>query len=461
MKITFIKSIALILIILIIFSAIGCGGEDGTPTPTPTTEPTATIEPVPTTQILTAVEVYEQVSSAIAFINTPAGTGSGLLLDDGYIATCAHVVWPYSDVSVVFSDGSEYSEVPVLGLDLLCDLAVIGPIDTTIEPLPLVDGEDIAIGSEVFLIGYPIESEELPQPTISQGILSRLREWNAIQMTYLQTSADIDSGQSGGVLVSQAGEIIGISGYSLGEAFAIAASSKDISARLEGMIAGDDVDGLGNRTFSLEGGEFYYMVELGNHWDTKMFVINEPVGTEIEIAATSDNNAVLWIADIFGAILAEVVNDTIFATTEFEYDKPCFFILGQSSESSGTFEITTNCELIEYDDPEDGKSILVGETILGNLDYPGDYDWFELHLEIGETVQIIVDSLMIDAYVEIDYPGASEEDGKYDDNSGGGLSSTNAKLIYEAPHSGDYLLVVSDTYDSWNGGYIVTTTLVE
>ena len=50
------------------------------------------------------------------------------------------------------------------------------------------------------LITYPGESEPFPQPAISQGILSRLREWEPIGMTYLQTDADISAGQSGGVL---------------------------------------------------------------------------------------------------------------------------------------------------------------------------------------------------------------------------------------------------------------------
>ena len=42
----------------------------------------------------------------------------------------AQVVWPFESVRVVFPDGSEFLEVPVKGLDVVADLAVIGPIDT-------------------------------------------------------------------------------------------------------------------------------------------------------------------------------------------------------------------------------------------------------------------------------------------------------------------------------------------
>jgi len=82
----------------------------------------------------------------------------------------------------------------VLNWDLLGDLAVIGPIETDISPTTLVDGEDLVIGSEVFLIGYPGEVEELPQPAISRGLISRKREWEAIGMTYFQTDAAIAGG---------------------------------------------------------------------------------------------------------------------------------------------------------------------------------------------------------------------------------------------------------------------------
>ncbi len=436
-------SIAMIMASLLL---VACSEGESTPesSPTPALRPTA---------------VFAKVSPAVAFIETPAGTGSGVLFKDGYIATNAHVVWPYMEARVVFPDGSEYIDAPVLGMDLLGDLAVIGPIDTGIDHLPFVDGEDIEIGSEVFLIGYPMESEEFPQPAISQGILSRIREWVPNEMTYLQTSADIDFGQSGGVLVSQSGDVIGISGYGLGEAFALAASANDFPARLEGIIDGDDVDGLGDRTLRMEGGLLEYEVELDTIWDQKMFIVNEPKGTEIEIEVTSDNDAVLWLTDLAGELLLEV--DSGFSGTESafartEYEEPHFFTLGQYSEFPGTFNITSSHNLIPFEDPDDGTSISVGDTIAGSLDYPGDYDWFELHLDAGETVRIAVDSLLIDPYLDVDFLEAFQDEVVSDDDSGGGIFGINAALTYEAPQTGDYFLVVSGAYDAYSGGYYIS-----
>ena len=71
-----------------------------------------------------------------------------------------------------------FEKVAVNNLDLVADLAVLGPVDVPIEPATMIDGEDIPIGSRVYLIGYPGEYELFPQPTITGGVLSRLRQWS-------------------------------------------------------------------------------------------------------------------------------------------------------------------------------------------------------------------------------------------------------------------------------------------
>ncbi len=457
------KYVILIIVILLAGSTlVACGGKSAETKNGDTPTPSSTKKVEPVREKLSPVEVFAAVSPAVAFIETPSGTGSGLLFDDEYIVTCAHVVWPFPEVRVVFPDGTEKTDAPVLGWDLIGDLAVIGPIHTQTDPLPLMDGEGLAIGSDVYLIGYPLESESYPQPAISQGILSRLRQWEPIEMTYLQTSADIDFGQSGGVLVSEFGEVIGISGFAFGEVFALPASAKDIAGRVEGIIDGNDVDGLGDRTLPIEGGKSEHQVRLDNFWDEQMFVINEPSGTKIEIEVTSSNDAVLWITDMYGQALAEVnsgssgMEAVSYETTE--WDIPCFFTIGQYSEFTGGFEITASCDLTPFNDPDDGNKISPGETTSGNIDYPGDFDFFILHLDAGETVEIGVDSVQIDPYLVIDFPGALEDEIAADDDSGGGTFGTNSRLVYEAPHTDDFLISVIDAYGSYYGGYYLTVT---
>ena len=188
--------------------------------------------------------------------------------------TNAHVLWPFDKARVVFSDGSEFKDAPLLNWDLLGDLAVIGPLDTSISPVALTSGEDLAIGSDVYLIGYPGEADKFPQPTISKGLLSRKREWETIGMTYFQTDAPIAGGQSGGLLVSEDGEAIGISGLKFRETgFGLVASAADILPRVERLIAGEDVAGLGDRRIRLEGGRLEHDLVLANNWDERAYMI--------------------------------------------------------------------------------------------------------------------------------------------------------------------------------------------
>ena len=43
-----------------------------------------------------------------------------------------------------------------------------------------------------------------------------------------------------------------------------------------------------------------------------------------------------------------------------------------------------------------------------------------------------------------------------DDDSGGGLFGTNSELEFTTPQSGRYYISVSDVYDEWSGGYILS-----
>ena len=270
------------------------------PTPVPTPTPAPTAIPI----LPTSAEIFANLSPSIVFIETTTTTGIGLLIDGGYIVTNAHVVWPYQNARIVFPDGSEFLDVPLLNSDLMGDIAVLGPIETSTEPVTLQDGEDLIIGSELILIGYPAETEEFPQPTITRGILSRFRQWDAIDMTYFQTDASIAGGQSGGVIVSEAGEVIGISGFSLSEAgFGLVASAADILPRLESLIAGEDVGELGARAVPLEGGRLEHRITLRNRWDTRVYVINESPGTPIEITVEGRNDVGVFVWDMAGNVL--------------------------------------------------------------------------------------------------------------------------------------------------------------
>ena len=239
----------------------------GTTTSAPTTTtfaPTSTTAGPSTTTSPSALsaEVYTLVSPSIAFIETPAASGSGILIEGGYVVTNHHVVWPLEEVRVVFPEGPEFVDVPVVDWDILRDLAVLGPVEMSARPLKLEDGEGMTPGEDLWLLGYPGELELNPKPTITRGILSRFREWAGGGMTLLQTDAEIGGGQSGGALVDSLGRVVGISKFALAD-FGLAMSATDVAPIVEGM--GDSHGHNSDRLYLGGPGEVEF--ELTHFWD--------------------------------------------------------------------------------------------------------------------------------------------------------------------------------------------------
>ena len=386
------------------------------------------------------------------------GTGSGILIEGGYVVTNAHVVWPYEAARVVFPDGSEFTAVPLRGWDLLADIAVLGPVDAAADAVALVDGEDLPIGSEVFLLGYPGEVEAFPKPTLSRGLLSRYREWEVIGITYLQTDAVAAGGQSGGALLSSMGEVIGMSGFNFTEGdFGLVASATDIRPRIEELTTGRDPSGLGERRVPLSGGKPRHEVELANLWDEGVYVINEPIGSEVLIELRGANDGALEVFDSSGVSILEV--DDGYSGTEngsISVDRtgPLFLRVLQLDEAGGAFVLTSSHSVAPLDDPDDGQWVEVGQAVVGSVDAPGDIDYFMVALSAGERIEVTVSSILIDTTLIIDYPGA--EDIEVDDDGGGGLFGTDSALVYHAPHAGTYFMVVGDLDLNGPGGYVLT-----
>lgn len=426
-----------------------------TPTLTPTPEPTATPGP------LSAEEIFNEIGPSVVFIETKSATGSGLLFDQGYIVTNAHVIWPYEEVRVVFPDGTEHEKVPVVNWDLLGDLAILGPIESEADPLVFADGEDLSIGSEVYLIGYPGEVEEFPKPTITRGLISRVREWEPAEITFFQTDATIVGGQSGGVMVTEYGDVIGISGLSFGDAeFGLVASAADLEDRIDRLIDGEDISGLGNRGIPTVGGQNSHdFVGLEHEWDSEVFVLYVQEGTDIDIEVESDSvDLGLVVLDVAGYLTLHadeglVGKESGSFTTDI--DAPYFVNLYSFSPYPEMASISANRHLIPFVDLDDNRGLVGFQTKLGSLDFPGDIDHFNLVLDEGEKINIHVDSIMFDPLLVIARPGDRDEQIVADDDTGGGIFGLNSELTYIAPDSGSYLLIVQDALGFNVGGYTI------
>lgn len=138
------------------------------------------------------------------------GSGSGVILtEDGYIATCAHVVSGAKSVKVTLNDDTSY-DAAIVGTDKKNDIAIIKIDAAGLTPAVVGDSDTLTVGSEVIAIGNPLG--EL-RGTATAGIISatnRTIEVEGQAMTLIQTDAAISPGNSGGGLFDATGKLIGI-----------------------------------------------------------------------------------------------------------------------------------------------------------------------------------------------------------------------------------------------------------
>jgi|WetSurMetagenome_2_1015567.scaffolds.fasta_scaffold24769_2 S1-C subfamily serine protease len=431
------------------------GDEDagGTPTPEPTPKPIVLKVATAVAGHLSPAEVFEKVAPSVAFIKVNDVSGSGFLVDGGYLITNAHVVWPYDKARVVFPDGSEHEDVPVRNWDLLADLAVLGPLDTKQPSLTLADGENLPIGTEVYLIGYPGEVEDLPEPTLTRGVISRRREWEAAKLTYLQSDATIMGGQSGGVLVSNAGEVIGISGLGWpgaweGLRFAMVASAVDLAPRISALTAGEDPSGLGKRRWQTDSGAPEQDFVLDNQRAARMFTLQAEPEAELKFELSGSGAFSTTAIDLWGQPLGGIDESTELTSTfsitvpKEQKEQPILLVVQSLSDSPIDVHVVSSADLFPQDDPDDGRVIGRSAAIFANMDYPGDIDYFELTLTAGDTVEVIADSMLVDPTLSVDYRGAPEEAIVQADETVG-IYDEGDKLTFTAPRTGRYYVTVT------------------
>jgi S1-C subfamily serine protease len=133
--------------------------------------------------------------------------GTGFLVSaDGAIVTNYHVIATGNVAIVKFPDGTAFPVDGVLAADKVRDLAIIKIHGKTFRTLALGDSDRVQVGEEVVAIGNPLSLES----TVSNGIISGVRTSKEKGGKFLQTTAPITHGSSGGPLFNIMGEVIGI-----------------------------------------------------------------------------------------------------------------------------------------------------------------------------------------------------------------------------------------------------------
>jgi len=160
---------------------------------------------------LSVVDIVKRSSDAVVQIVTSdslgkeVALGSGFIVSaDGRVVTNYHVIKGAHNAVVQLSNGAFFSVDCVLAEDAERDLAVLKVSGKGLPFLTLGDGHQTQVGEHVVAIGSPLGL----QNTVSDGIVSAIREENGHQ--WIQTTAPVSHGNSGGPLMNSEGAVIGV-----------------------------------------------------------------------------------------------------------------------------------------------------------------------------------------------------------------------------------------------------------
>ncbi len=137
----------------------------------------------------------------------PIAQGSGFLISkDGRVVTNYHVIRNGRSALVKLPNGTFFTVDGVLASDKIRDVAVIEAHGSDFRTLTLGDSDRLQVGEEVVAIGNPLSLES----TVSNGIVSAIRTVEDEGGKFVQITAPISPGSSGGPLFNMAGQVVGI-----------------------------------------------------------------------------------------------------------------------------------------------------------------------------------------------------------------------------------------------------------
>jgi S1-C subfamily serine protease len=196
--------------------AVRGGGDDQTPAAArPSASPSASEAP------LTVAEIYQALTPSVVLIRTTghdsqnrleAGTGTGVIANaDGTVLTALHVVDGAESIELTYADGTKASAQPA-SEDPAQDIATLTPEKLPETLVPAVLGGGSGVGDDVVAIGNPLGLTF----STSSGVVSGLErvlnrdEGEADIEGLIQFDAAVNPGNSGGPLINDRGQVVGI-----------------------------------------------------------------------------------------------------------------------------------------------------------------------------------------------------------------------------------------------------------
>ena len=201
--------------------------------------------------VLPYTQIYDRAILSAVSIQASTGRGYGsagsgvVLTEDGYIITNAHVVAGAQEVKVMFHDNRTLP-ASLVGFHAVEDLAVLKVEASGLTPAQFGDSSVLHIGEPVAALGDSLGY----RATFTDGIVSSLDrevEVEGVTMSLIQTTAAINYGNSGGPLLNQYGQVVGINTIKIvtedgsAEGLGFAIPSRRVKYVADHLIAGEEI----------------------------------------------------------------------------------------------------------------------------------------------------------------------------------------------------------------------------
>ncbi len=169
-------------------------------------------------------------------LDNPTVTGTGFFItEDGFLITNAHVVEDTSQVRLVTSEG--FLAAKVVKVDAANDLTLL-KADGKFSPLPVAPSRGVKLGGTVATVGFPNVGLQGFAPKFARGEIAALSGARD-DARYFQISVPVQPGNSGGALVDERGNVVGVVSAKLSAVAALKTSGalpENVKQRLKAVI---------------------------------------------------------------------------------------------------------------------------------------------------------------------------------------------------------------------------------
>jgi hypothetical protein len=152
---------------------------------------------------------FSSISSAQEKTKVILATGTAFsITKNGFLLTSAHILNEKDRIEVIIPGKNVLIPARLIALDRTADLALLKINNATI-PLPIIDWTNVSSGLDIVALGFPNPQALGESLKITSGIINSI-ESNKSTPFLFQFSAQIHPGNSGGPVLSVAGDVVGI-----------------------------------------------------------------------------------------------------------------------------------------------------------------------------------------------------------------------------------------------------------